>query len=86
MHDYIPDFIIRLDNGVQLILETKGYDERAEVKIAASQRWVDAVNADGSFGAWEYALTHNPNEIPSIIDRAADGERLGSDVGIALPV
>lgn len=31
-HDYIPDFIIRLDNGVHLILETKGYDPLDEVK------------------------------------------------------
>ncbi len=76
MHDYVPDFIIRLDNGVQLILETKGYDERADVKIAASQRWADAVNAEGSFGTWHYVLTHNPNEIPAIIDGVADGEEL----------
>lgn len=23
-HDYTPDFLVRLDNGVHLILETKG--------------------------------------------------------------
>ena len=69
MHDYIPDFLIRLAGGIQLILETKGYDERAEVKEAAAQRWVDAVNAEGSFGTWGFAMTRNPNEIPSIIDR-----------------
>lgn len=82
MHDYVPDFIIRLDSGVHLILETKGYDERAEVKIAASQRWVDAVNADGSFGEWHYALTYNPNEIPSIIDRCAAGEVVELQAGL----
>jgi type III restriction enzyme len=74
VHDYVPDFLVRLDGGIQLILETKGYDERAGVKTAAAQRWVDAVNAEGSLGPWCYALTHNPNEIPSIIDRAANGE------------
>ena len=69
MHDYVPDFMVRLRNGVQLILETKGFDPTATVKEAAAQRWVDAVNAEASFGKWSYAMTHNPNEIPSIIDR-----------------
>ena len=69
LHDYIPDFIIRLTNGVHLILETKGYDEREPVKVAAAHRWVDAVNADGTFGLWSYVITHNPNEIPQMIDR-----------------
>jgi type III restriction enzyme len=73
MHDYLPDFIVRLDNGVQLILETKGYDERAEVKKAASQRWIDAMNVDGSFGTWCYRITHKPNEIPGIIDSVGEG-------------
>ena len=39
-HDYIPDFIVRLDNGVHLILETKGHDELEEVKAQAAERWV----------------------------------------------
>ena len=75
MHDYVPDFLIRLKSDNYLILEVKGYDERAEVKSAAAQRWVDAVNAEGSFGNWSFALTRNPNEIPSILDAAANGAR-----------
>jgi type III restriction enzyme len=71
MHDYVPDFLVRLKNGVQLILETKGFDPTAAVKEAAAHRWVDAVNAEGSFGEWCYAMTHNPNEIPSILDRVS---------------
>lgn len=53
-HDYVPDFILRLAGSpaVHLILETKGFDELAEVKAAAAERWVAAVNADGQFGAW----------------------------------
>src|SRR5581483_7759506 len=39
-HDYIPDFIVRLDNGIRLILETKGHDELEAVKAQAGQRWV----------------------------------------------
>ena len=35
-----------------MILETKGYDPLEEVKRAAAQRWVAAVNADGTYGRW----------------------------------
>ncbi len=66
-HDYLPDFIVRLDNGVRLILETKGHDELEEVKAQAARRWVDAVNADGSFGEWRYVLTHDINAIPDLL-------------------
>jgi type III restriction enzyme len=32
-HEYVPDFLVRLDNGVILVLEMKGgRDERAEIK------------------------------------------------------
>jgi hypothetical protein len=55
-HEYVPDFLARLANGVTLILETKGgRDEKAEVKAQAAERWVAAVNADGRFGEWRYA-------------------------------
>lgn len=52
MHDYVPDFLVRLksDPPQHLILETKGYDPLEEVKRAAAERWVTAVNADGTFG------------------------------------
>lgn len=71
LHDYIPDFIIRLKNGAHLILETKGYDEKETVKIAAAHRWADAVNAEGSFGNWCYEVARNPNDVPSTITEAA---------------
>lgn len=48
-HNYVPDFIVRLDNGVHLILETKGHDELEAVKTQAAERWVRAVNAQGSY-------------------------------------
>jgi len=43
-HDYIPDFIIRLKKTpvVHLILETKGFDDLADVKAAAAGRWIAA--------------------------------------------
>jgi type III restriction enzyme len=74
-HDYLPDFVVRLDgdggSGRHLILETKGYDPLKEVKAEAARRWVNAVNAEGSFGHWGYAIAERPEEVPRILDTAA---------------
>ena len=71
-HEYIPDFLVRLDNGVTLVLETKGgRDEKAEVKEQAAQRWAAAVNADGRYGEWRYAVCRDMNAIPSLLDEVA---------------
>ncbi|WP_258360229.1 BPTD_3080 family restriction endonuclease [Moorella sulfitireducens (nom. illeg.)] len=72
VHDYVPDFIIRLKNNAgHLILETKGYDELTEVKAQAARRWVAAVNTDGSYGRWHYAIARKPAEIAEIIRKVA---------------
>lgn len=71
MHDYFPDFIIRLKGDVEryLILETKGYDELKEIKRAAAMRWTDAVNADGAYGKWRYEIAERPTDVPALIER-----------------
>jgi len=71
MHDYMPDFLIRLNADVPryLILETKGYDPLEEVKRAAAERWVAAVNADGAYGHWQYAVAKKVADIGGIIDK-----------------
>ncbi len=69
-HEYIPDFIVRLTNGVHLILETKGYDPLEEVKAQAARRWVDAVNADGRQGEWRYEVVHEMAEVANILTAA----------------
>lgn len=71
-HDYMPDFIIRLkcEPPIHLILETKGFDELAEIKAQAAKRWVDAVNAEGSYGKWEYAVARKPEEVGKRIDES----------------
>lgn len=70
-HDYVPDFIVRLKTGVHLILETKGFDELADVKSNAAERWVAAVNADGQFGTWRYSLARRISDVAAILDAAA---------------
>lgn len=69
MHDYVPDFIVRLktEPASHLIMETKGYDPLEEVKRAAAERWVAAVNADGAYGCWRYAMVKKVSDIPDIL-------------------
>ncbi|MCI0487203.1 MAG: DEAD/DEAH box helicase family protein [Blastocatellia bacterium] len=65
MHDYVPDFIIRLESfqPIHLILETKGYDPLEAIKRAAAERWIAAVNADGRHGKWQYAIARKPSDV-----------------------
>jgi type III restriction enzyme len=73
MHDYVPDFIIRMKGrpSINLILETKGYDPLADVKRAAAERWVAAVNADGSYGEWAYRMVRGTTEVSGVISALA---------------
>jgi type III restriction enzyme len=68
-HDYLPDFLVRLnvEGTWTLILEIKGFDPLKEVKQAAAERWVAAVNADGSFGQWMYRMATAPEQVRDII-------------------
>jgi len=50
----------------------KGYDELKEVKAQAATKWVEAVNADASYGRWAYALVGKPTDVnKAIIDAVA---------------
>lgn len=71
-HDYVPDFIIRLKTEpvIHLILETKGYDELAEIKTQAAQRWVSAVNADGTYGIWQFVMVREIGKVKECLDVA----------------
>jgi type III restriction enzyme len=77
MHDFVPDFICRfvsLGDGQPprfLILETKGYDPLDEVKEAAAQRWCAAVNADGRYGTWRFAMARKMEDVPFLLDESA---------------
>jgi type III restriction enzyme len=71
-HDYQPDFIVRLSSNDEryVIVETKGYDPIEEVKRAAAARWVNAVNADGRYGAWSYSVAKKVSDVDAIINAA----------------
>lgn len=67
-HPSQPDFIVRLKTGDHLIVETKGSDELATIKAEAAARWVAAVNADGQFGGWRYAMARSVPAVREILD------------------
>jgi hypothetical protein len=69
MHDYVPDFIIRLKSKQphHFILEIKGYDPAEEVKRASAERWVAAVNADGAYGQWQYGVPKKVSDVPTLL-------------------
>jgi type III restriction enzyme len=73
VHDYVPDFLIRLRGETlrTLVLETKGYDPLKEVKAQAAQRWCRAVNAHGASGQWRYALAERVADVTRLISEAA---------------
>ena len=58
-----------------LILETKGFDPLDEVKAAAAQRWVAAVNAEASYGHWQYAVARKVSEVGAAIFAHAPGQK-----------
>jgi type III restriction enzyme len=74
-HDYVPDFIVRLktEPETHLILETKGFDDLAEVKAGAAERWVAAVNADSQYGRWRYVQARSLPKVRETLDGIRDG-------------
>jgi type III restriction enzyme len=60
-HSYEPDFLVRLTNGVTVLLEIKGHEHNAEQnnsKHQAARQWATAVNnmKDEVFGQWVFLV------------------------------
>lgn len=63
-----PDFLVRLESGDMLVLETKGQDtEPDKVKRRYLEEWVQAVNTQGGFGKWHWDVARAPGEIRDIL-------------------
>ncbi len=61
---YFPDFICKMKNGVNLIIETKGQDnEQNKTKRAYLDEWCRAVNEHGGFGKWKWVVSFDPNDL-----------------------
>jgi len=75
LHDYYPDFLIRLGNSVTLVLEIKGVDDNQnKEKRRYLEEWVDAVNEDGNYGTWTWDVAFSPSEVGGIISKHAKTE------------
>lgn len=71
---YLPDFIVvvRCDDGskTHLALEVKGYASYSvAAKNQAAKKWVDAVNREGCWGRWAFAIAYDPSVVKALVDR-----------------
>ena len=63
-HVYEPDFIVRLRNSVNVVLEIKGKQhEDTDAKHQAAKRWVSAVNHWGRLGKWDFVVCRDPQRL-----------------------
>ena len=63
-HAYEPDFIVRLSNGVHVVVEIKGRSlEDTEAKHQAARRWITAVNHWGRLGEWDFLVCWDPQSL-----------------------
>ena len=67
---YVPDFLVRLSDGMLIALEIKGTDSpQNKAKRDALAEWVKAINAAGGFGRWAWDVAFNPGEVHDIVTR-----------------
>jgi type III restriction enzyme len=70
IHNYYPDFLIKLENGLTLILEVKGLDsQQNKTKRKYLDEWIRAINTDGRFGRWSWDVSFRTSSIKDIIDK-----------------
>jgi len=75
IHKYRPDFLIKLKNGINIVLETKGQDSlKDRTKRSFLNEWVEAVNQHGGFGKWTWALSKDPTDVQGIIHKMMGDE------------
>ncbi len=71
---YRPDFLMRMQSGKLLVLETKGrLTEKDNTKHEYMKEWMKAVNQNGDFGKWEFAVSQKPADIVDILAKCNVG-------------
>ena len=69
VHEYLPDFLVRLKGGKTLLLEVKGKETQKDIeKRKALAEWIEAVNGTGDYGEWSSAVSYNPADVEGIIE------------------
>jgi len=75
---YLPDFIVKLTNGIMLVLETKGKEtDQDRAKQKALEEWVFAVTEQGKFGRWVCRVIRNPSEVHGVLSECASLAKTG---------
>ncbi len=75
-HLYEPDFIVRLINGLHLVLEIKGFEpDQVHAKHAAARRWISAVNNWGKLKKWEFLVCRDPQLLGQELDKLVAANR-----------
>jgi hypothetical protein len=76
-HNFFPDFIVKLKNGLFVVLEIKGFqDDRVRAKHQAAKKWIQAVNNWGKLGKWHFHVCTDPQilgqEIEWLFNKSTD--------------
>ena len=83
MRTYLPDFIVRVDDGrgdndlLNLIVEIKGYrgEDAKDKKATMDTYWVPGVNHHGDYGRWAFAEFTDVSGMEAAFDRLVEGFR-----------
>ena len=70
---YEPDFIVRMVNGLNVVLEIKGRShDDTDVKHQAARRWMAAVNHWGRLGEWAFLVCRDPQRLDADFAKLVD--------------
>ena len=83
MRTYLPDFIVRVDDGrgdddlLNLIVEIKGYrgEDAKDKKATMDTYWVPGVNHHGDYGRWAFAEFTDVSGMEAAFNRLVEGFR-----------
>ncbi len=83
MRTYLPDFIVRIDDGrgdndlLNLVAEIKGYrgEDAKDKKTTMDTYWVPGVNHHGDYGRWAFAEFTDVSGMEDAFDRLVEGFR-----------
>ncbi len=85
-HSYLPDFIVKLDDGhgrenpLNLIIEVSGEARKDKaVKVATARNlWVPAINNHGGFGRWAFLEINDPWDAQHTIRAFVNGVEMNN--------
>jgi type III restriction enzyme len=77
---YYPDFLVRLDGGLTLIVEVSGEERKDKAAKVSTARtlWVPAVNHHGGFGRWAFVEVTDPWDAKGTIRAVLQSALAGS--------